>query len=63
MEDENNYFEASLTELYAENEQLKGMMNNLQDENRTQKKINSQLKLEITHIKKSSLLQTDKSNC
>lgn len=59
MEDENNYFEASLTELYAENEQLKGMMNNLQDENRTQKKFNSQLKMEITHIKKSSLLQTD----
>uniref|UniRef100_A0A8W8P283 C1q domain-containing protein n=1 Tax=Magallana gigas TaxID=29159 RepID=A0A8W8P283_MAGGI len=59
MKDENNYFEASLKELYAENEQLKGRINNLQDENRTQKKINSQLKLEITHIKKSSLLQTD----
>lgn len=38
MEDENNYFEASLKELYAENEQLKGRINNLQDENRKKKK-------------------------
>lgn len=61
MKDENIYFEASLKELYAENEQLKGRINNLQDENRKQQKINSQLKMEITDIKKSSLLQTDKS--
>lgn len=59
MEDENNYFEASFKQLCAENEQLKGMINNLQDENRTQKNINRQMKMEITDIKKSSLLQTD----
>lgn len=59
MEVENNYLKASIQELRADNEQLKAMIKDLLDEDKTQKKINSQLKLEITHIKKSSLLQTD----
>lgn len=68
MRFENNYFKASIKE-------LKGKIQDMDDENQTQKKINSQLKMEITKIKtlfksseleelfktKSSLLQTDKS--
>lgn len=68
MRFENNYFKASIKE-------LKGRIQDMDDENQTQKKINSQLKMEITKIKtlfkskelqelfrtKSSLLQTDKS--
>lgn len=55
----NNYWKEGIIEPHTEKENLKGTIDHLQDENRTQKKINSQLKLEITHIKKSSLLQTD----
>lgn len=75
MEVENKYLKASIKELRADNEQLKAIIKDLLDEDKTQKKINSQLKMEITKIKtlfksneleelfktKSSLLQTDKS--
>lgn len=68
MRFENNYFKASIKE-------LRGRIQDMEDENQTQKKLNSQLKMEITKIKtlfksseleelfktKSSLLQTDKS--
>lgn len=43
---ENNYFKASMKILSAKNERLKGRVHDLQDENRTQKKINSQFKIE-----------------
>lgn len=72
---ENDYFKASMKKLSAENERLKGRVHDLQDENQTQKKINSQFKMEIFEIKtllksnefgefiktKFSFLQTDES--
>lgn len=72
---ENAYFKENIEELRAMNEKLKRIIHDLQDENRVQKKINSQMKMEITEIKtllklsefeeliikKSSLLQSDQS--
>lgn len=72
---ENNFFKTSIKEFCVENEQLKERIHDLEDENRTQKKFNNQLKMEKAIIKpllkssefeelltiKSSLLQTDKS--
>lgn len=43
---ENNHFKASMKKLSAEIERLKGRVHDLQGENRTQKKINSQFKIE-----------------
>lgn len=71
----NNYFKASMKKITAENERLKGRVHDLQDENQTQKKINSQFKMEIFEIKtllksnefeefintKFSFFQTDES--
>lgn len=40
-----------MKEIYEDNKQLKGKIRDLPDENREQKKINSQFKKEITEIK------------
>lgn len=40
-----------MKEIYEDNKQLKGKIRDLLDENREQKKINSQFKKEITEIK------------
>lgn len=41
----------TIKDLQAKNEHLKGRIHDLEDENQTQKRINSQLKMEITEIK------------
>lgn len=51
IQSENSHFREIMKELHDDNEQLKGKIQDLLDENREQKKINSQLKKEITEIK------------
>lgn len=60
IQSENCHFNEKMKELHEDNKQLKGKIQDLLDENREQKKINSQLKTEITEIKtllKSSEIQ------
>lgn len=52
MEVENKYLKASIKELRADNEQLKAMIKDLLDEDKTQKKINSQLKMDVPEVRK-----------
>lgn len=47
----NNYWKEGIIEPHTEKENLKGTIDHLQDENRTQNKINSELEMEITEIK------------
>lgn len=51
IQSENSYFKEKMKELHEDNEQLNGRIHDLLDENREQKKINSQLKKEIAKIK------------
>lgn len=54
---ENNYFKENIKELRADNDKFERKFHDLLNENRVQKKINSQLKKEITEIK--TLLKSD----
>lgn len=51
IQSENSHFKEKMKEIYEDNKHLKGKIRDLLDENREQKKINSQLKKEITEIK------------
>lgn len=51
MEVKNNFLKASIKKLRADHKHMKGIIKDLQDKNRTQKKIKSQLKMEITEVR------------